>query len=93
MHLPLPMKMDPVFTTFFRLARAAFIGSLSLTIFFLGICRFTKYLTFGYTVLKQNIFLVLVGIYFRIVALQLNIQTKKYDHTEQSLPTSPKLGS
>ena len=27
MHLPLPMEMDPVFTTFFRSARAAFIGS------------------------------------------------------------------
>ena len=27
MHLPLPMEMDPVFTTFFRLARAAFIGN------------------------------------------------------------------
>ena len=26
MHLPLPMEMDPVFTTFFRSARAAFIG-------------------------------------------------------------------
>ena len=25
--LPLPMEMDPVFTTFFRLARAAFIGN------------------------------------------------------------------
>ena len=27
MHLPLPIEMDPVFTTFFRSARAAFIGS------------------------------------------------------------------
>ena len=26
MHMPLPMEMDPVFTTFFRSARAAFIG-------------------------------------------------------------------
>ena len=25
--LPLPIKMDPVFTTFFRSARAAFIGT------------------------------------------------------------------
>ena len=29
MHLPLPMEMDPVFTTFFRSARAAFIGKPS----------------------------------------------------------------
>ena len=28
MPLPLPMKMDPVFTTFFRSARSAFIGKL-----------------------------------------------------------------
>ena len=27
MLLPLPMEMDPVFTTFFRSARAAFIGN------------------------------------------------------------------
>ena len=27
MHLPLPMEMDPVFMTFFRSARATFIGS------------------------------------------------------------------
>ena len=29
MHLPLPMEMDPVFTTFFRSARAAFIGRVT----------------------------------------------------------------
>ena len=32
MHLPLPMEMDPVFTTFFPSARAAFIGKPSFMI-------------------------------------------------------------
>ena len=34
MHLPLPIEMDPVFTTFFQSARAAFIGSQYLYFFF-----------------------------------------------------------